>query len=465
MSKKVGSDPRTFSLSADDLRDAEMTIVRWVQARTFALEMTSLESGNGCLTKSNRLAPLDPIIVNGIVRVGGRIGKAPVSEDVKHPVLLPLDSPVSSLLVKKFHEDTGHGGREQVLSRLRQRYWIIHGNALTRRVLKSCVFCRRQFGVPLKQKMADLPLDRITPAEPPFTNTGVDYFGPILVKRGRCQVKRYGALFTCLVSRAVHIEMAASLDTPSFINVLRRFVARRGQVKLMRSDNGTNLVGAQRELRQAIQEWNQAQVKAFLLQKEVTWCFNAPSASHHGGAWERLIRSTRRILLGLTKEQVLDDDGLSTLLAEVESVLNGRPLTKSSSDPQDLTCLTPNHLLLLKDQPSLPPGMFSEADNYVRRRWRQIQYLSDLFWKRWVPEYLTVLQDRQKWLFPKRNVQVNDVVLIVDQGAPRGSWLLGRVIETYPDKNGYVRNVAMKTRSSRLVRPVSKLVMVLECDE
>ena len=125
----------------------------------------------------------------------------------------------------------------------------------------------------------------------------------------------------------------------------------------------------------------------------------------------------------------------------------------------------PNHLLLLKDQPSLPPGMFSEADNNVRRRWRQIQYLSDLFGKRWVPEYLTVLQDRLKWLFPKRNVQVNDVVLIVDRGAPRGSWLLGRMIETYPDKNGCVRNVAMKTRSSRLVRPVSKLVMVLECDE
>ena len=139
--------------------------------------------------------------------------------------------------------------------------------------------------------------------------------------------------------------------------------------------------------------------------------------------------------------------------------------SKALVTPKDLTCLTPNHLLLLKDQPSLPPGMFSEADNYVRRRWRQIQYLSDLFWKWWVPEYLTVLQDRQKWLFPKRNVQVNDVVLIVDQGVPRGSWLLGRVIETYPDKNGYVRNVAMKTRSSRLVRPVSKLVMVLECDE
>ena len=118
LSKKVGSDPRTFSLSADDLREAEMTIVRWVQARYFALEIASPESGNSCLTKSNRLAPLDPIIVNGIVRVDGRIGKAPVSNDVKHPVLLPLDSPVSYLLVKKLHEDTGHGGQEQVLSRL-----------------------------------------------------------------------------------------------------------------------------------------------------------------------------------------------------------------------------------------------------------------------------------------------------------------------------------------------------------
>ena len=306
----------------------------------------------------------------------------------------------------------------------------------------------------------------VSPLQSPLSPIpGVDYFSLILVKWAKCQVKRYGALFTCLVSRAVHIEMAASLDTPSFINMLRRFVAQWGQVKLIRYVNGTNLVGAQRELRQAIQEWNQAQVEAFLLQKEVTWCFNAPSASHHGGAWERLIQSTRRILLGLTREQVLGDDRLSTFLAEVELVLNGRPLTKSSSDPQDLTCLTPNHLLLLKDQPSLPPGMFPEADNYVRRRWRQIQYLSNLFWKQWVAEYLTVLQDRQKWLFPKWNVQVNDVVLIVDQETPQGSWLLGRVIETYPDKTGYVRNVAMKTRSSRLVRTVSKLVMVLECDE
>ena len=257
--------------------------------------------------------------------------------------------------------------------------------------------------------------------QPPFFSTGVDFFGPILFKRGRSLVKRYGALFTCLVSRAVHIEMAAALDTDSFINVLRRFLAPRGQVNLIRSDNGSHLVGAEKELRLSLREWNQSQIESFLLQKGISWNFNAPTASHHGGVWERLIRSTRRIMLGLTKEQVLSDDGLATLLTEVESILNGGPLTRTSTDPKDLTCLTPNHLLLLKDQQSLPPGILSAHDNYVRHRWRQVQFLSDQFWKRWTRECLTLLQERQKWLAPTRNVHVGDIVLLVDQNTPRGS--------------------------------------------
>ena len=114
-------------------------------------------------------------------------------------------------------------------------------------------------------------------------------------------MKRYGVLFTCLASRAVHLEMAASLDTDAFINALRRFVARRGQVRVMRSDNGTNLVGGERELREAMQDWNTYRIETFLQQKNITWLFNAPGASHHGGSWERLIRSSRRIMVGKPK--------------------------------------------------------------------------------------------------------------------------------------------------------------------
>ena len=462
-SHQVGPDPRSIPLRASDLRRSEIVIVQWVQRFSFPEEVNLLQTGKSdLLVKTSKLASLNPVLIEGVLRVGGRIGKAPLSTDLKHPIIIPADSHIAELIIRDVHEKTGHGGREQVLSRVREKFWIVSGNALTRKVLKACVPCRRRFGSPLSQRMADLPADRISPGLPPFTNTGVDYFGPFLVKQGRSQVKRYGALFTCLVTRAVHLEMSVSLDSDAFINTLRRFIARRGQVQVIRSDNGTNLVGAERELKQALQQWNSSQVESFLLQKGITWIFNAPGASHHGGSWERLIRSTRRVLCGLMKEQVLTDDSLTTLFAEVESILNSRPLTRTSSDPNDMNCLTPNHLLLLKDQQCLPPGIFTKEDNLLRRRWRQVQYLADLFWKRWVREYLPLLQERQKWLCPHRNVQVGDVVLIVDVNAPRSSWPLGKVESVYPDGKGLVRTADVKTKSSVLTRPVTKLVLVLE---
>ena len=167
-------------------------------------------------------------------------------------------------------------------------------------------------------------------------------------------------------------------------------------------------------------------------------------------------------MVSLTREQTLTDDGLNTLFAEIEGILNSRPLTRISSDPNDLRCLTPNHLLLLKGKASMPPGVFQREDNYVRRRWRQVQYLSDTFWKRWVREYLPLLQGRNKWTQPQRNVKVGDVVLVVDPNMPRCSWPMGHVNEVYPDQAGKVRNVQVKTRSSTLLRPITKLCLLLE---
>ena len=278
----------------------------------------------------------------------------------------------------------GHSGREHVLAAVRERYWIIHGNSTVRRVLSNCFGCKRRQAKAVEQKMGDLPYDRVDPGQPPSTRIGVDYFGPFLVREKRSMVKRYGVIFTCLAIRAIHLEVAKTLDTNSFIMALRRFIARRGQVKVIRSDNSTNLVGGEKELRHAIQEWNQNQIHQFLLQHEVKWTFNPPTGSHHGGVWERCIRTVRKILSALVKEQTLNDEGLSTLLCEVEAIVNSRPLTTVSSDPKDLEPLTPNHLLLLREQPSLPPGTFTDDDLYSRKRWRQIQYLADLFWRRWV---------------------------------------------------------------------------------
>ncbi len=233
----------------------------------------------------------------------------------------------------------------------------------------------------------------------------------------------------------------------------------------MRSDNETNFVSGNKELRQSIDDWNEKQILEFMLQRNIKWKFNPPSGSHHGGVWERCIRTVRKVLNAVMKEQVIDDEGLSTLMCEVEAIVNSRPITKSSDDPNDLEALTPNHLLLSRSGSRFPPGVFTSNDTYSRRRWRQIQHLANVFWRRWVKEYLPSLQQRQKWSNPARNFAINDIVLIVDDKVPRLSWPLGRIInvrQSQHDKR--VRSVTVKTEHSVLDRPIDKLVLLEAAD-
>ncbi|XP_060771124.1 uncharacterized protein LOC132881998 [Neoarius graeffei] len=307
--------------------------------------------------------------------------------------------------------------------------------------------------------MADLPKERVKPNLPPFTFVGADFFGPIIVKKGCSDVKRYGVIFTCLTTRAVHLEIANSMDTDSCINAIRRFISRRGQVKQIRSDNGTNLTSADKELKNAIKEWNQSnKLQVALQQKGIEWTYNPPAASHFGGVWERLIKQIKLILLAITKQQTLDDELLHTFICEVEAILNSCPLTTVSDSPTDLEPLTPNHFLLLKGQPLLPPGLFDKTDVYSKKRWKQVQYLADLFWKRWVREYLPTLQERQKWFTTKRNYVCGDIVLIADPNAPRGSWMLGKVIDAHKDSKGIVRSVTLKLEQVSLIVPSQRFV-------
>ena len=305
--------------------------------------------------------------------------------------------------------------------------------------------------------MGELPVARVTPEQPPFTNTGVDYFGPIMVKQGRSQVKRYGCLFTCLAIRAVHLEVAHSLNTDSFLNALRRFMNRRGVPKRIFSDNGTNFIGGERELREGIQSFNQQKIHGILLQKEVEWNFNPPLASHMGGVWESMVKSVKKIMKALLKEQVVRDEILLTIFSEVEGILNSRPITEIHQDSKDSEPLTPNHLLLLRPNTCLPPGVFQKVDGFGIRAWRQAQYLADRFWQRWLKEYLPLLQLRQRWTVPRRNLKVGDLVLVLDESVPRGQWPMGRVIKVYPDKAGWVRQVDVRVSAKDLKRPITKL--------
>nr|XP_021329205.1 uncharacterized protein LOC110439111 [Danio rerio] len=449
------------SLTLDDLDTAELEIIQFSQRQHFGEEIKVLQEGKQ-LTRSSALSKLDPVIYDGTLRVGGRLNKSAMPEKAKHPAILSKHSKVATLILRDIHQRTGHCGRNYVLAQLRCRYWIPQANSAIRKIINTCTVCRRMSGKVGEQKMANLPEDRLLPHQPPFTNTGVDFFGPFEVKRGRVTLKRYGVMFTCLTLRAVHIEVADSLDTDSCINAIRRFICRRGQVTIMRSDNGTNFVAAERELREAIQQLDNYKIERALQPKGIKWIFNSPAASHQGGIWERQIRTARRILNSLLKEQTVNDDCLQTIMCEVESIINGRPLTSVSDDANDVEPLTPNHLLLLKSQPIMAPGIFCKDDIYARRRWKQVQYLADLFWTRWTREYLPLLQERQKWMKSSRNFMIGDVVLLVDSSSPRNSWVMGKIVETLPDSTGMVRRVKLKTRTSTLERPVNKLCLLKE---
>lgn len=447
-------------LTLDDLLEAEVAIIRYCQQQKFSEEIAALSSGRGTVSRRSPIYRLDPVLEDELLRVGGRLSRGAMPEEAKHPLILSKDQHIATLILRHVHQHLGHGGRTHTLSKVRKRFWITSANAAVRKIIGECSFCRRYNGKAVEQKMADLPLVRILPDLPPFTNTGVDYFGPIEVRRGRSTCKRYGVLFTCMASRAVHLEVAASLDTDACINALRRFISRRGQVAHLTSDNGTNFIGADRELKEALTSLNQDRIQGALSQVGIRWSFNPPAGSHHGGVWERMIRLVRRVLSSVLRQQKLDDDGLHTVFCEAEAILNDRPITKLSDDANDLEPLTPNHLLLLKGKPALPPGVFEPHDQYIRRRWKQVQYLSDLFWKRWIREYLPLLQERQRWNEKKRSLTPGDIVVIMDPSAPRGSWPLGKILEVFPDKQGLVRSVKLQTKNNIIERPVTKLCLV-----
>ena len=405
------------------------------------------------------LRKLSPVLIDGIVCVGGRLQRAAISAAAKHPPILPGNHPVTGLIVKHHHLTEGHVGTNHVLASVRQKFWILKGLTTVTKVVGGCQRCRRWNARPGEQIMPPLPEARVTPGHAPFTSVGIDYFGPILVKRGTSEVKRYGCIFTCLAVRVVHIEIAHDLSTDSFIQAFTRFVSRRGPPSVVFSDNGTNFKGAETDIKQAQNVWNHDKIRHHLQSQGAEWKFNPAGASHAGCVWERMIRSTRKTLRNLLGNQLVDDQTLLTLMTEAEKVLNDRPLTRQTDDTNDPEALTPSKLLLLRSNVCTPAVVATEDDRYSRR-WKQAQYLANIFCKCWVKEYLPMLKLRHKWVRVRRNLAVGDLVLVVNTS--RGHWPKGIVEEVFPDRDDVVRQVVVRTATARLRRDVRKLCLLEE---
>ena len=231
---------------------------------------------------------------------------------------------MSSLIVRYFHEHVGHQGKAITLNEVRANgYWIIGGVSAVNSAMGSCFKCCKLCAPVVEQKMSDLPEDRLE-CHPPFAYCAVDYFGPFTIKENRKELKRYGVLLACMASRAIHLESATSLETDSFPNALRCFLSRRGPVHQIRCDQGTNFVGARRELKEALAEVDHNPIKVELQRSHCDWIdfkMNVPAASHMGGVWERQIRTVRSVLFSFlaSNGSQLDDESLRTLMCEVAS--------------------------------------------------------------------------------------------------------------------------------------------------
>ena len=451
---------QSSQLQVTEIQAARMAIIRYVQKTRFQDTIQALRKGK--LTKGDALYRLEPALdVQDVLRVGGRRIYEEEEPRREGPILLPKDHPVTSLIVRDVHVFLAkHSGREHTLASLRRHYWIVAGRPLIDRILRNCFICRRVNSKPLTQRQGELPVERISAGKPPFTYTGVDCFGPFTVTCMRRPVKRFGCLFTCFSSRAVHIEVLPSLDADAFLNALRRFITRRGPPAKIFSDRGTNFQRAAKDLQTAAQAWNQdTKVKEVLHRRDIEWVFQTPAASHMGGVWERQIRSIRKILDSILGSQRIDDDRLYTLFCEVEATLNSRPITAAPGDPSDTEALTPDHLLRVGAGTHLPLGDFSTSEAF-RRRWAHAQALADRFWKRWKMEYLHSLRMRQRSIEPTRNLRVGDLVLITDLHLPRNQWRLGRVTKVFPGSDGLVRQVRLRTSSGVLTRPIVKLCLL-----
>nr|XP_046208328.1 uncharacterized protein LOC124037560 [Oncorhynchus gorbuscha] len=467
--------------SIEERREAELTIIKMVQEAAFSHEIHNLRHQKDIKTKdkASKLRKLSPFLdEQGILRVGGRLAHATLHSHVKHPAILPRDSHLSVLLIKHYHEKVRHQGRGMTINELRSNgIWILGcSNAVSSHIYK-CVKCRKFRRCTEGQRMADLPKERMETA-PPFTYCGMDCFGPFYAKDGRRELKRYGLLFTCMGSRAVHIEMLDDLTTDAFINSLRSFIAIRGNVRQIRCDQGSNFIGARREFVDALKEMDQTRLKELGCE----FIMNTPSSSHMGGVWERQIRTIRSVLTSTLDQSDgrLDTASLRTFLYEVMAILNSRPLTTEYlNDPLGPEPLTPNHILTMKSTVILPPpGQFIKEDLYLRKRWRRVQFLANEFWTRWKKEYLLNLQHRQKWSKDRRNARINDIVILQDDTAPRNQWKLAKVTEVYPGQDGRVRRVKLLisdstldergkriTKPTYLERPIHKTVTLLEADQ
>lgn len=448
-------------LTTMELSHAERFWIIKTQQQSFPNEYENLTNKKPIAQKS-RLLSLNPFFRDGIIRVGGRLKNSKISYDRQHQVILPANSHLTKLIILDAHFKTMHGGVQLTMANTRLKYWIMSGKNIIRWTIHKCVTCFRYTATSSQQLMGDLPEPRVTMARP-FKNSGVDFAGPLTIKfsvgRGSRTTKAYVALFICFSTKAIHLDAVSDLSTSAFLAAFRRFCGRRGICTNIYSDCGTNFVGASKKLQNGGNEWAKhlnGEMRDTLSTAGTQWHFIPPGSPHFGGLWEAGVKSMKHHFKRISNHNLTFEE-LSTILCQIESCLNSRPLYPMSNDPDDIMALTPGHFLIGEPLLAVPEGNLMETPVHQLHKWRKLQGIYQEFWKHWNAEYLTRLQQRPKWKKEIKNVEPGNLVLIRDEQLPPSKWLLGRIMETQPGRDGFTRVVTIKTKNTILKRPITKV--------
>lgn len=396
-----------------------------------------------------------------ILRISGRLQQSGKPYSERHPCVLTRRHGLGELLARQSHRQVLHGGVRDTLVQLRERYWVVRARQLVKSIIKGCITCQRFNARPATEVTAPLPRDRVTQAQP-FEVTGVDFAGPLLVKGENAVHKSYVTLFTCAVTRAVHLELVRDMSTESFLMALRRFISRRGVPRIIYSDNALSFKKANKDLQQLWSAIRDPEALGYFSNARIEWKFIVERAPWWGGFYERLVGSAKLSLKKAIGSRFLHFDELATTLTEIEAVLNSRPLTHVYDEPGEPEPLCPSFFLTGRRLTTLPSMGRRDVDGVptdIGRAWTLRQQTTEAFWRRWTREYLAELRNVQGQRERQgKPLSEGDLVLLRDSLRPRQQWRLARIQNVFPGRDGKVRSCLLKLPGgSTLKRPIQLL--------
>ena len=448
-----GRNRTTGPITVSELQDSENQLFKWCQCH---LVLSALKE---VVPKTDK---------GGLLRAHGRLEEVKtIPDEMRNPIILPSKHKLVHLFLQNLHERRGHCGYQSLVHESRRKCWITGVRSVAKLITKSCVICKKLRRKPLEQLMGQIPSLRVAEGSPVFTNTAMDMFGPLHIRMNRKTLKEAQVIiFTCMTTRAIHLELVTDKSTETFLMAFRRFANTRGHPRICYSDCGTNFVGAQKYLKEVTQSWNIEKIKNTLTEElkcDFKWSWNVPHASHQNGVVESLIKSVRQALNSTCKDQAFTEEQWRTFLTEITYLVNGRPLYPSSENVWECPPITPNDILLGYHNPSPQP----EAEDRINPRdlLRSTQSRISAFWSCWIKYFAPNLLPRNKWYRVRENVNIGDLVLELDPNHKRSKWKMALIVAIYPGPDGLVRKVRIKTQTGEYDRPIHKLCLIATNEE